>query len=344
MRPPEFWHHKDGRDSAPMIRLLLSPIAWIYGWAAARRIRKTDSYDAGVPVICVGNATMGGTGKTPVSIYLLTSLRRMGVNVVGLTRGYGGREKGPIPVQKHHTAEDVGDEPLLLARNAPVWVSAGRDEGAKAAVSYGATAIVMDDGHQNPLLEKTLSLLVVDAETGFGNGCVFPAGPLREKLSESLARADAIILMKPSPDFDIDDDLAKQLKGKTVIPAYLAPTGAAPKGKLYAFAGIGRPNKFFDSLKRHGGDVVGEIPYKDHYKYKDGDIEELFMLASEMEAGLITTEKDYVRLPRGYRKGVQVWPVKVQFEDELTLRGLLHPVIEQTKKVQDKILNTGKNG
>ncbi len=331
MRPPEFWLHKDGRDSAPMIRMLLWPISRIYQWAAARRIETTQSYDPGVPVICVGNATMGGTGKTPVAMYLLNSLRRMGVNVVGLTRGYGGTEKGPMPVQKHHTAADVGDEPLLLARHAPVWVAAGRDDGARAAVSHGAHVIVMDDGHQNPLVQKTLSLLVVDAETGFGNGCVFPAGPLREKLSSALDRADAIILMKPAPDYDIDDDLAEQLKGKVVVPAYLAPVGDAPKGRLYAFAGIGRPNKFFDSLRRHGGDVVGEIPYADHYKYKDGDIEQLFMLASEMDAGLITTEKDYVRLPRGYRKGVQVWPVKVQFEDELTLRQLLHPIINTVK-------------
>ncbi len=331
MRPPEFWNHRHGRDAAPMIRTLLSPFAWIYGWAAARRFKTTESYDAGVPVICVGNATMGGTGKTPVAIYLLNSLRRMNVPVVGLTRGYGGTEKGPIPVQKRHTSNDVGDEPLLLARHAPVWVAAGRDDGARAAVSHGAKAIIMDDGHQNPLLQKTLSLLVVDAETGFGNGAVFPAGPLREKLSDALDRADAIILMKPAPDFDIDDHLAKQLEGQVVIPAYLAPAAKVPNGKLYAFAGIGRPNKFFDSLRRHGGDIVGEIPYADHYKYKDGDIEQLFLLASELGAGLITTEKDYVRLPKGYRKGVAVWPIKVVFEDELTLRRLLHPIIEQAK-------------
>jgi len=159
----------------------------------------------------------------------------------------------------------------------------------------------------------------------------FPPG-LCGRNYDSLERADAVVLMKPSPDYDIDEDLAEQLKGKKVIPAYLVPVGDAPKGKLYAFAGIGRPNKFFDSLRRHGGDVVGEIPYKDHYQYSDGDIEELFLMAIEMEAGLITTEKDYVRLPRGYRKGVQVWPVKVQFEDELSLRQLLHPVIKEAEK------------
>jgi tetraacyldisaccharide 4'-kinase len=304
-----------------MIRLLLKPFGWVYGWAAARRIKTTQSYDVGIPVICVGNATMGGTGKTPVAIYILKSLRRLGIDAVGLTRGYGGLEKGPIPVQQNHTAVDVGDEPLLLARHAPVWVSAGRDDGARAARSHGASVIVMDDGHQNPQLEKTLSLLVVDAEVGFGNGCVFPAGPLREKLGPSLDRADAVILMKPTADYDIDDVLAQQLKGKVVIPAYLTPADAPPKGKLYAF----------DSLRRHGGEIVEEMPYADHYKYKDEDIESLFMLASEYEAALITTEKDYVRLPKGYRKGVHAWPVSVQFEDELTLRRLLHPIIEKSK-------------
>ena len=331
MRAPEFWNHREGRDAAPMIRALLAPISWIYGWAAARRIKTTQSYDVGLPVICVGNATMGGTGKTPVAIYLLKSFRRLGIEVVGLTRGYGGQEKGPVPVHNDHTALDVGDEPLLLARHAPVWVSAGRDDGARAARSYGAKVIVMDDGHQNPQLEKTLSILVVDAELGFGNGCVFPAGPLREKLKPSLERADAVILMKPTVDYEIDDHLREQLKGQIVIPAYLTPSSPPPKGKLYAFAGIGRPNKFFDSLKRHGGNVVEEIPYADHYKYKDEDIESLFLLASEYEASLITTEKDYVRLPKGYRKGVHSWPVTVQFEDELTLRRLLHPIIEQAK-------------
>jgi len=331
MRAPEFWNHREGRDAAPMIRAMLSPISWIYGWIAARRMKTTQSYDVGLPVICVGNATMGGTGKTPVAIYLLKSFQRLGINVVGLTRGYGGQEKGPMPVQSGHTAQDVGDEPLLLARHATVWVSAGRDDGARAARSHGAKVIVMDDGHQNPQLEKTLSLLVVDAELGFGNGCVFPAGPLREKLQPSLERSDAIILMKPSPDYEIDDHLTEQLKGQIVIPAYLAPSEPPPKGKLYAFAGIGRPNKFFDSLRRHGGNIVEEVPYADHYKYKDEDIESLFLLASEYDASLITTEKDHVRLPKGYRKGVHTWPVSAVFEDELTLRRLLHPIIDQAK-------------
>lgn len=332
MKAPEFWNHKSGRESAPVIRTILSPIGWIYGKFVSKNINNSIEYDSGVPVICVGNATLGGTGKTPVTIYILKSLRRLGLNAVGLTRGYGGQEKGPILLNDKHTSIDVGDEPLLLAEHAPVWVSAGRDDGAKAAVSNGASIIIMDDGHQNQLLKKSLSLLVVDAEIGFGNGKIFPAGPLRENLNESLKRSDAIILMKPNKDYKPDTFLLRQLRDKVLIHAYLKPTSILPKGKLYAFSGIGRPNKFFDSLRNYGGNIIEAISYSNHYQYKDIDIENLFVLASEYGASLITTEKDYVRLPKGYRKGVHKWPVSVHFEDELTLRRLLHPFIKLHRK------------
>lgn len=331
MKAPDFWNYTSGPEAKTVLRTVLRPLGWIYAKAAARRIETAEPLDPGVPVICVGNATLGGTGKTPVVSYLLQSMQRLGVQAHGLSRGYGGREKGPTAVDPDHTAADVGDEPLLLRRYGPVWVAAGRDEGARTAVVNGAKVIIMDDGHQNPSLTKTLSLLVVDAEVGFGNGCVFPAGPLRENLDAALERTDAVILMKPTPEYKISETLREQLGGIIVIPAYLAPRIEAPKGPLYAFAGIGRPAKFFDSLKRAGANVVETEGFADHYKYKDEDIESLFLLASEMEAGLITTEKDYVRLPKGYRKGVQVWPVSVVFEDELTLRRLLHPIIEAAK-------------
>ena len=328
MRPPAFWT----KPKADLRSKLLSPLGWLYNYFVARRIKTTTPLDVGIPVICIGNATLGGTGKTPVAIYLLKSFTRLGIGAVGLTRGYGGHEKGPVVVHSKHSAADVGDEPLLLARHAPVWVSASRDDGARAAKAYGAQVLIMDDGHQNPSVKKSLSLLVVDAETGFGNGCVFPAGPLRENLDAALSRTDAVILMKPAPDYIISKTLASQLKGQTVIPAYLAPSAPPPKGKLFAFAGIGRPEKFFNALRTHGGDVVNSVPYADHYKYKDEDIEGLFLLAAEYEARLITTEKDYVRLPKGYAKGVTPWPVSAVFEDELTLRGLLHPIIELARK------------
>ncbi len=330
MKPPAFWTPTDGKTD--MRGKLLSPLGWVYNYFVARRIQTTQPLDVGIPVICVGNATLGGTGKTPVAIYLLRSFQRLGIGAVGLSRGYGGTEKGPVVVHPKHSAADVGDEPLLLARHAPVWVSAARDDGARTAAAYGAQVLVMDDGHQNPLVKKTLSLMVVDAETGFGNGCVFPAGPLREDIGAALARADAVILMKPAPEFKISEKLTEQLKGQIVIPAYLAPAAPPPRGKLFAFAGIGRPEKFFNSLKSHGGDVIDSVPYADHYKYKDADIESLFLMASEYGAGLITTEKDYVRLPKGYRKGVTPWPVSAVFEDELTLRRLLHPIVAAATK------------
>lgn len=330
MRPPEFWNIREGRDGAPILRTLLRPLGALYAWFGQRRHKKTAPFDPGIPVICVGNATLGGTGKTPVAIYLMRSLRRLGVNAHGLTRGYGGQLKGPVTVNPRHTADEVGDEPLLIARSGPVWVAEDRDLGAKAALSEGADAIIMDDGHQNPTLRKTLSFLVVDAEVGFGNGCVFPAGPLREPLHDALSRTDAVILMKPSPDYEIDPHLARQLAEQTVIPAYLAPKHNPPKGRLYAFAGIGRPNKFFDQLRRLGADIVEEVPFADHHPFSTSDVERLFFLASEHDATLITTEKDYVRLPTGYRKGVHFFPVEVKFEDELTLRGLLHPIIRQS--------------
>lgn len=338
MRAPEFWNYKHGREAAPFIRTVLTPFGWIYGYATKRRIATTTPYDPGIPVICVGNASVGGVGKTPVTAYLLESLTRMGIKAVGLTRGYGGREKGPLLVRSKHSYKDVGDEPLLLARKGPVWVSAGRDDGARAAVGAlvgfsrsGAEVIIMDDGHQNPLVKKTLSLLVVDAEIGFGNECVFPAGPLREPVSAALARTDAVILLKPTPDYEVDTALLETLKGLPVIPASLAPFARLPKGKLYAFAGIGRPNKFFDALRRAGADLVESLPYANHYAYKDEDLKNLIDLAGEDEATLITTEKDYVRIPKGFRKHVAVWPVAVEFEDELTLRRILHPIITAAK-------------
>lgn len=161
---------------------------------------------------------------------------------------------------------------------------------------------------------------------------IFPAGPLRENLNESLKRSDAIILMKPNKDYKPDSFLLRQLRDKVLIHAYLKPTSILPKGKLYAFSGIGRPNKFFDSLRNYGGNIIEAISYSNHYQYKDIDIENLFVLASEYGASLITTEKDYVRLPKGYRKGVHKWPVSVHFEDELTLRRLLHPFIKLHRK------------
>ena len=332
MKPPEFWNHAEGRDGAPMLRTLLSPLGWAYGALTRRRIRRAEPFDAGVPVVCVGNATVGGTGKTPVALYLLHSLRRLGIETHALSRGHGGVERGPVEVTHNHSALEVGDEPLLLATAAPTWVSHDRASGARVAVAHGAKAIVMDDGHQNPDLRKSLSLLVVDAETGFGNGRILPAGPLRERVTDALARADAAILMMPGPDYDPAPELVAQLGNLPVIPAWLSATAAAPPGPLHAFAGIGRPDKFFDTVRRIGGTVVEQTAFADHHRYRPEELATLALMARERGATLITTDKDYVRLPTGFRRAVHRLPVEVQFGDELTLRALLHPVIEKARR------------
>jgi tetraacyldisaccharide 4'-kinase len=332
MRAPEFWNHKYGRDAALFLRTILRPLGALYAHSTAKRIANTTPYDPGIPVICVGNASVGGTGKTPIVAYLLESFNRMGIRAVALSRGYGGREKGPVLVHPKHTYRDVGDEPILLSRSGPVWIAAGRDDGARAARGRGAQTIIMDDGHQNPLLQKTLSLLVVDAEIGFGNELIFPAGPLREPIKAALARTDAVVLMKPTLDYQPGDELLEHLHGTLVLNATLRPKQDPPAGKLFAFAGIGRPNKFFDALIRSGAELVEGLDFADHHAYKDTDMKNLIDMAYEYKAQLITTEKDYVRIPTSWQKNVLVWPVSVQFEDELAVRRILHPLIEKLKK------------
>lgn len=331
MQAPEFWQMKSGRGAAPLSRTLLSPLGWFYARTTAKRIEDAQPYDPNIPVISVGNVSVGGTGKTPITAYLLESFTRMNINAVALSRGYGGTEKGPVRVTPRHSAAQIGDEPLLLAKRGPVWVAHSRSDGAKAARAQGARVIIMDDAHQNPSVKKTLSLLVVDAEIGFGNEHIFPAGPLREPVKAALARTDAVILVKPFIDFLPDADLVSQLKNIPVINAYFIPKTKMPEGKLYAFAGIGRPNKFFDALIRHGATLVESLPFSNHYKYKDTDMKDLMELSGEYGAKLITTEKDYMRIPPPYKKHIHMWPIAIAFEDELSLRRLLHPIIEAAK-------------
>ncbi|WP_017931393.1 tetraacyldisaccharide 4'-kinase [Robiginitomaculum antarcticum] len=329
---PEFWTRTEGRDAAPGLRALLTPISWLYAYLTQRRIDKTVAYNPGIPVVCIGNVTAGGTGKTPVTAEILSMLRAQKIRAEGLSRGYGGTERGPVKVSSDHDAATVGDEPLLLSARAPVWVAVSRDDGARAMAASGAQVIVMDDGHQNPALEKTLSIVVVDAQTGFGNGRVMPAGPLREPVTRSLARADAVILMKPDRDFAASSALLKQLSGLPVIEAYLTPTAPLPPGPLFAFAGIGRPNKFFDALRAAGANVVEAMGFADHFAYSPADMAHLQAMAREYKAQLITTEKDFVRIPPSIRQYVAVWPVRCVFQDELAIERLLSPIIDSVKK------------
>ncbi|MEJ0060652.1 MAG: tetraacyldisaccharide 4'-kinase [Terricaulis sp.] len=325
MRPPEFWSSDAaGRDRAPVLRAALTPISWAYAWIAARRNAQTVSRQAPVPVVCIGNLTVGGAGKTPIARVVRAKL---GPNAHLLSRGYGGRIDGPLRVTPDMDAREVGDEPLLHAADGAAWIARDRVAGALAAASAGARAIVMDDGFQNPALAKTLSIVVIDAEAGIGNGAVFPAGPLRERLKDGLARADAIVLLRNGAAEPHEDTLPwLQYVERPILNAHIAPLGAPPAGRLVAFAGIARPEKFFDTLAALGTQVEEAVPYGDHHLFTEGDFTWLQTLARERHAQLITTEKDFARLPPAWRAHVATLPIAARFEDEAALDALLAPI------------------
>ncbi|MDP1738537.1 MAG: tetraacyldisaccharide 4'-kinase [Caulobacter sp.] len=325
---PRWWYVRHGAPRR-VTRTLLRPLSWLWAAVTARRIARTVPVDAGLPVICVGNLTVGGTGKTPVVRELLRLLTARDRAAHGLSRGYGGRLEGPLRVDPAvHTAADVGDEPLMLARDYPVWISADRPAGARAARAGGAQVLVMDDGHQNPSLKKALSLVVVDGETRnnewpFGDGAVFPAGPMREPIRAGLARTDAVILLLPADMAEPDPDLVA-LFGKTpVLVARFEPAAAPPSGPQIGFAGIGKPWKVERALEAAGCDLKDFVRFPDHHAYTAADLALLEDLASRHGAGLVTTEKDWVRLPPAWRAKATAWPVRARFEDEASLLKIL---------------------
>lgn len=324
MRPPEFWKADvSGRDSVVLLRALLTPVSWVYAWAAARRIKTTMPRHAPVPVICVGNFTMGGAGKTPITRALRAKL---GETAHTLSRGYGGTLPGPLRVTPEMSALEVGDEPLLHAADGPAWIARDRVAGALAAANNGAHAIIMDDGFQNPTLAKDLSIIVVDPGYGVGNGKVFPAGPLRERLREGLERADAIVLLEaPSGEENAIDNAWMQDFSKPILRAHLEAT-APPPGKYVAFAGLARPEKFFDTLTALSVALEDMVPYPDHHPYSEDNLQFLTRLAADRSAALITTEKDAARLGPEWRARVTVLPVTARFEDDAALEGLLAPI------------------
>jgi len=315
---PEFWARRG------LLSTLLEPAAWVYGQAAAARRRWITPWRAPVPVLCVGNLVAGGAGKTPVTLSLARRLRERGWRVHILSRGYGGRLAGPVSVDAaRHQATDVGDEPLLLAEAAPCWVAHDRVAGAKAAVAAGAELLVLDDGFQNPTLAKDLSLVVVDGGYGFGNGRLLPAGPLREPLAEGLARADAIVLMG-----DDTVEISGTTGAKPVLRAQLVPeNGEEVAGRsVLAFAGIGRPAKFFATLEAAGARLVARHAFPDHHRYADDELAHLRAEAERAGAMLVTTAKDWVRLPPRLREPVRVLRVTVAWDDVAALERLLAPL------------------
>ena len=317
MREPGFWH-----GPASFNAHLLKPLGALYGAIAARRLKR-KGLSAGIPVLCVGNYHVGGAGKTPAVLALAKLTRELGETPVVLSRGYGGRLRGPVRVDPdRHTASDVGDEPLMLARSLPVVVSRRRADGVPLARSRGATVILMDDGFQNPSIVKDASLIVIDGERGLGNGQIFPAGPLRAPLRPQLARTDALIVVGDgNAAAPVAAEIAAQ--GKPVLRARLKPDAAqvaSLRGKrVLAFAGIGDPARFFATLRASGIDVVSERAFADHHPYSQTEIEGLIGEAKRDGLSLVTTEKDLARL-RDKSQPITAFAVTLEFDEPALLR------------------------
>lgn len=322
MRAPEFWRH-DGLTAR-----LLSPLAALYSWGVDRRLAESvEAYRAAMPVICVGNIIAGGAGKTPVASALADRLIARGVAVHLLTRGYGGTETGPLLVDpNHHNFSQVGDEALLLARHAPTWVARWRPHGAVAAADNGARVLLMDDGFQNPTLAKDLSLVVVDGGYGFGNWRVMPAGPCREPVDKGLARAQALVLVGEDRT-----GIADRVGATPILRARLVPgpeAEALSGSRVVAFAGIGRPAKFFETLRSVGAKIVSSHGFADHHPYSRAEIEELSAEATECGALLVTTAKDMVRIPADLRPGIAVLSVTLEWDDPDLVDRMLDLVLQ----------------
>jgi tetraacyldisaccharide 4'-kinase len=314
---PAFWRRGGGQ----VLPRLLAPFAAVTAAVTAHRVARSG-WRAPVPVICCGNVTVGGAGKTTVALDLGRRLVAQGCAVHFLIRGYGGRVRGPHRVASGDTAAMVGDEALLLAAVAPCWVGGDRAASAREAVAAGARVLVLDDGLQNPTLHKDLSLLVVDGATGFGNGHVLPAGPLREPIAAGAARCQAAVLIGAD-----SSGAARALPaGLPVLRARLvpAPEAAALAGqRVLAFAGIASPEKFFATLAEIGCVLADQVAFADHHAFAERELAELLARAARLQAVPVTTAKDAVRLPDAIRAQVRVVEVALKWEETEVLEALL---------------------
>jgi tetraacyldisaccharide 4'-kinase len=338
LEPPGWWYGILASDR--LKAALLEPAGFLYGAAVKARFARTTPYRSALPVVCIGNFTVGGAGKTPLALAVAGMLREMGRAPAFLTRGYGGRLTGPHRVDADRDgAGDVGDEALLLARAAPTVVARKRPDGAMAIEAIGADVIIMDDGFQNPSLVKDFALIAVDAQAGLGNRRVFPAGPLRAPLEFQTARASAVVMI------GADANHAGSI-GSATLPGFAArlePSGdtawlrAQP---ILAFSGIGRPAKFFETLKRNGAVIAGEQPFPDHHVFTAAEAKALLGRAENSGALLVTTEKDWMRIPADegplghLREAARPLPVKLVFsgDGEAQLRARLQALFPKISR------------
>jgi len=338
VKTPQWWYRRHA-EGAPWWRFLLWPLSIL--WRIVNNFKRANArpYRSNLFVISVGNTTVGGSGKTPITGEILRLLRQASVTAAGLSRGYGGSIEGSIKVDSSvHTAAEVGDEPLMLARDAAFWVARDRAEGLRAIETTDARAVVLDDAHQNVKVAKDLHILVVDGNTAngawpFGDGGVCPYGPMREPLSDALARADLCVVWMPDETTAVDPDLLAVLAPKPVFVARL--TAARPKTAeaVVGFAGIAKPWQFEATLKRLGYEVVGFHPFADHVSPVAAELEAMFAKARRHDAQVITTQKDWVRLDTTCRERVTYLPIAARFEDEA---GFLRALVAGMNKASVK--------
>ncbi len=317
-KTPKFWHKRWS-----IISILLIPVSWLYrlGHRVNMALQGTP-YKSSLPVICVGNAIAGGSGKTPSVMALIKIIKDndLAQNPVILTRGYGSNSSAPMLVNpKTHGFEDVGDEALLLAQHAPTVISKNRADGAKFIEGMdGADLIIMDDGMQNNRLHKDINFFVIDRQIDFGNNRILPAGPLREPLSVVLDKTQAILCIGRAFHSDLP-----------VFESQIAPKSMPDSNQSYvAFAGLGYPEKFKNTLLDHNINLTAWYPFPDHYAYTQNDEDDLKDRALNKNAQLITTEKDYVRLSRDFQKHVMPFAIELQLHDSAEVANFLKEQLE----------------
>lgn len=326
MREPDFWYR-----SPSWVARLLMPVGAIYGAMTSRRMARRG-VTASVPVFCIGNYHLGGAGKTPTTLKITDVLRSLGESPFVVSRGYGGNLHGPVRVEiNQHRAKDVGDEPLMMASKVPVIVARDRAAGATLAERQGASVVLLDDGFQNPSIEKNASFIVIDSNRGVGNGLVFPAGPLRAPLLHQVRKTDALIVIGSSLNAEAVAS-AVAVINRPVLRAQLMPDPASALSlrgqRVLAFAGIGDPARFFSTLRSIGADVVEERSFSDHHEFAASDLNELVRIAAAKSLRIVTTEKDMMRIVTDARilhhaKNISAIPVTLAFEDEIALRNLV---------------------
>lgn len=323
LKAPKFWYIK--KDT--IYSKILYPLSLVFRLGTKIRNITSRTNKSSLPIICIGNIVVGGAGKTPVALKIGRILIKSGYNPHFISRGYAGIIKSSTLVQPWHSPKSVGDESLLLSDIAPTWIGIKRHKSIRLAEKNGSDCIVMDDGFQNPTIHKNFSIVVINSSQEFGNKRVIPSGPLRESIKRGLSRTNLVIMI---------GNVTKFLN--EIIPAHIPIISAnfninkenkIFKGqKITAFAGIAYPEKFFDSLRKLGAIIVKEVTYPDHHIFDDNDLLNLAEIANKTKSILVSTQKDFVRIPKSYRSLVNTLAGEIVFDNEDLIKEILTNVIE----------------